>query len=197
MIFKHDKLDNLIKHSVATQLSFVTKKASDYYKKAFLTKKYIDITHYFTTYEVSRLPIQEIQEIINENHTIFDINVFYDHWVILHGRGYTNVTWGYYFTLKNLLQSAKVRMVVFSHARSLIDCQRHKIEHIDNILFCDFLDVYINPLYYEYKLHNQDMKAFNEYISMLAEAGVQLEKHNVIMIQYMKLSGNATEKIYM
>lgn len=196
MIFNDNKLDKLLSLYKISQLSFMTAEGGLYYKQRFIEHGYIDITSHFIDYDAASINIDFLKDIMDNNNTIFDLNSFYNHWVINSHKSYQAITWSYYKVIKTLLEFNKKNFVAIAYKRPIHLAVEKKIEILDNILFCDFAELYIYPLYHEYKLFTQDTNTFNQFIEKVSASGEVPEKYNVCMIQYMKLGGNATEKVF-
>lgn len=194
MVFNDKKIDEVIKNNKKIQLSFLTKQGHDHYKDKFINEGYYNLTDYFIENSPQYINIRYLKEITSKHNTFICINEIYNHYVIKGNKPYNQITHGFYLDIKTLTDQIEKKIIVLAYKRKLNDCIKYKIEILDNTFFCDFADLYIYPVYHEYKLFTQDINVFNNFVDEVSETGEIPNQYNVCLIQYMKL--NATEKVF-
>lgn len=186
MIFEDERLNQIIENNNIIQMSFMTKHALEYYKGRLLNEGYYDLTKLFLTDNLNSIDFNLALGITTQTKCIFDLNQFFNYWVIVKDKPYTFITQTIYTKLKDLLEKSSNQIIAIGHKRSIDFCKRHKVEILDNILFCDFADVYMYPVYHEFKLFCEDMVSFNEFVTQVQATGEVPNKYNMVHILYMK-----------
>lgn len=183
MIFD-SKIDERLNTCGIKQVSFNIKKCHDYYLEKFLENGYIDLTSEFI-----KRDFQNLESLLYEYKSVLQLNKLYDHFSKLKEPA-NLVTMRYHAFLNkitnNKLENNTIDLVGLSYNRTIIEAQKTKQSINDELLLCDFVNFYIKPQYFEFKMFAKNEKTFNQYQAILNESGIYPISHNKVFIQNMK-----------
>lgn len=193
MIFNDPEIDEPIRSHHISQLVFLSKQGAELGKKAFIKQGFDDITELFCD-ATDTTPL--ITAALNQQDCLFDLNLFYTYWIEYKRLEYIDATWRAYFLLKKVLpQNPTSKLIIIGYKRSMAYYKKYGGNIYDTLLFSDFLDLFIYPIYQEFSFFAQDTESFNQYVSYLQSTHEVPDKYNFSVIQYMKLSGKSIVKL--
>jgi hypothetical protein len=186
MVFEDVKLDKIIESYNIIQFAFLTKDGAKEIKSRFIDNLYQDVTYIFTSCDPKLINVDLASKILNDKDSFIDINELYRHWIFKEGKSYKDATWSLYFLLDKLIPLLEKKLFILSYKRTLQEAKQYGGNVLDTVLFCDYIDLFIYPVYQEFKLFSDNLDLFNKYREYIMSTGEIVEKYNTTSIQYMK-----------
>lgn len=193
-MFNDSKFDNIINTHKTMQFAFLTEYGSEVFKSQLLERDYQDATLLFIGANAKEFDIDATLNILNKKNNFFDIHKFYSYW-LAKGKIYNEVTWDFYKLFAKLIGRIESKFVIISHKRRLIDYKKFGGNSLDTVLFCDFIELFIYPVYQEFKFFDKSPEMYNKYLDYAIATGDIIEQYNVTTIQYLQGPNNRLEKI--
>lgn len=186
MIFVDQELDNVIEEHNTAQIITLTFEGFKLFKDKFTFKGFADITDIFLDSAINLLEVDGLIDKCNACNHIFDINKFYKYHIYEKKLSYSGATWAFYFTFQKILPHIKTKFIILGFKRLIVDRDKFDGNTYDTLLFSDFVDLTIFPIYQEFKLFAENMVSFNEFVSYVQATGEVPDRYNESYLQYMK-----------